>query len=117
MYNTITAILVITYAILLIFRIAVPIEIVIFCGGIGRHGPLKGAEVIARSSYRFESYLKINKKKEIPDGEGHCLLNSWCDKLHWDRYPFLLLYGDCSSIGRAFGCDPRGSGIETHLSP
>ena len=26
-------------------------------------------------------------------------------------------YGVCSSIGRALGCEPRGSGIETHLTP
>lgn len=33
-----------------------------------------------------------------------------------DRYRPFPQDGECSSIGRAFGCEPKGSGIETHLS-
>jgi hypothetical protein len=33
---------------------------------------------------------------------------------HWVRYPLLVQYGVCSSVGRALDCGSRGRGFDPH---
>ena len=57
------------------------------------------------------SGAKVERPQAGPKGEVQEVPNNPA------RRAKKILYGDCSSVGRALGCDPGGRGFESHQSP
>ena len=68
---------------------------------------------MTRTVKRFDSFAgaKVEWQQAGPKGEVQYVPNNPA------RRAKKILYGDCSSVGRALGCDPGGRGFESHQSP